>query len=171
MGGLIQTKGTQYLANFFNTLFSGANLATTLRGAGFASLVSDFSKPYAVSSLYFLSEKYRGKWTDSSDVFYPACSITGFASVGGSLKSTHYRERSGFYYEHNQRWSGHASGLLRNPRSQQHQHSYTRYGHGKCNHCSVGYTRRYRRSKYRAFGFHRYQSGKSTETVEILPAI
>jgi hypothetical protein len=85
MGGLIQTKGTQYLANFFNTLFSGANLATTLRGAGFASLVSDFSKPYAVSSLYFLSEKYRGKWTDSSDVFYPACSITGFASVGGSL--------------------------------------------------------------------------------------
>jgi len=84
MGSLIQTKGTQYLANFFTQRFgaTGGSLAT-LRGLG--TLTTDFSKSFGVSSLFYLSEKYRGQWTDGSDVFYPACSITGVTSVAGNL--------------------------------------------------------------------------------------
>jgi hypothetical protein len=91
MGGLIQTKGTQYLANFFNQRFSstGGSLTTlrgiTIGGAVPPSLISDFAKPFGVSSLFYLSEKYRGQWTDGSDVLYPACSISGVTSVAGNL--------------------------------------------------------------------------------------
>lgn len=90
MGALIQTKGTQYLASFFNQRFgnpaTGGTLPT-LRGVsmGGVSLATDFSKPFGVSSLFYLSEKYRGQWGDGSDVFYPACSITGVTSVAGNL--------------------------------------------------------------------------------------
>ena len=84
MGALIQTKGTQYLANFFNQRFTnpavGGNLYD-LRNLG--GLESDFSKPFGVSSLFYLSEKYRGKWVDGSDVLYPTCSVTGVTSVVG----------------------------------------------------------------------------------------
>jgi hypothetical protein len=82
MGALIQTKGTQLLAGFFNGRFSKANLPV-MRGIGGGSLINDFGFR---SSLLDISDAYLGQWTDGSDVLYPTTTVT--SGVTGAKTTT-----------------------------------------------------------------------------------
>lgn len=177
MGALIQTKGTQYLANFFNQRFTnpavGGNLYD-LRNLG--GLESDFSKPFGVSSLFYLSEKYRGKWVDGSDVLYPTCSVTGVTSVVGHPDELTFPAgafpmgNSGFYHQCDQRWLAYVVSLQRIP-AYQYQPWYSRPSAGrKCKHNSVVSSCQQSRCSSRLAGLYQLQSSKSAEAVEVLSA-
>jgi hypothetical protein len=94
MGALIQTKGTRFLANFFNSRFSVANMPT-MRAFSGGSLVNDFA--YG-SSLLDISDKYVGQWAaDHSDILYPTATVsTVNAAVAGSTTLTFTSALPGF---------------------------------------------------------------------------
>ncbi len=86
MGMLIQTKGTQFLAQFLTARFGAAfdttnpanahgNTETNL--AAMRRLYQTaFTGAFSGASLYSISEAFLGQWFDGSDVFYPTATVT-----------------------------------------------------------------------------------------------
>jgi hypothetical protein len=91
MGALIQTKGTQALARFFNTRFGNSPATATQTNLDFMRSISGLSDSFASGDpLWKISDAFLGKWSiDGSDVLYPTTTvITVTATASGSSTLT-----------------------------------------------------------------------------------
>jgi hypothetical protein len=87
MGMLIQTKGTLYLASFFNN-----RIALIKSGTTSTLIETTLAASYGSTPLYYISEALVGHWpVDGSDVFYPTTTVAtvqALAAGGNSLSFT-----------------------------------------------------------------------------------
>src|SRR5271154_1021396 len=96
MGGLIQTKGTQRLADNFNSRFSNLAVAGAWLSSGAApktaagSLSDAFDKDafdlLKISDQFIAQNATAGKWpADGNDILYPSATMVAVAATPNSI--------------------------------------------------------------------------------------